>query len=577
MSTETYVPKLGIQRVARDGGMRLDKAGCKLQSLRVLAEDAMHTVGFAEEAGEAGLKPCTTFEQPGKWRGMARPDNVFGGRAKALHYGGKEGKGRAKALHYICAVGLLFSPCAFGQTTGGKAAGDDEIARIVGHSFMDNGAMEFLETLTDTIGGRITGSPESRATAELLVKTLKDAGFENAHSEEYKLISTWKHGATSGEIIAPIYRQLVVGSYGWVPGTPGPIEAAVSDLGNAQEERGTSSLTRFKGTAVIVDLRSNGLSTAYVGIREVLAGQLAKAGAAAMFIVSDKPDRMVYTSAFGFYPRAPLPVISIASEDAALLRRLLAQGPVKIRLNAENSFGNGPGTERNVVADLPGADTREKVLLCAHFDAWDPAQGANDNGAGVAVILQAARIFKALGIRPKHSIRFVFFSGEEQLSNGSRAYIEQHQAELDDTRAVFNVDCGAHPPLGFKIHGRSDLENASRALLKPLAALGADRVSLDADFDSDQETFIVAGMPIYSLMVEPQDYDARHHTIIDTFERVDPMMVRLQTAVMAVAAYSFANAEQRPGPRIGPAQVQELLKRTGLEPLYKLEYADDNQ
>ena len=87
----------------------------------------------------------------------------------------------------------------------------------------------------------------------------------------------------------------------------------------------------------------------------------------------------------------------------------------------------------------------------------------------------------------------------------------------------------------------------------------------------------MAGMPIYSLMVDPQDYDARHHTIIDTFERVDPLMVRLQTAVMAVAAYSFANAEHRPGPRIGPAEVQELLKRTGLEPLYKLEYADENQ
>jgi Zn-dependent M28 family amino/carboxypeptidase len=171
----------------------------------------------------------------------------------------------------------------------------------------------------------------------------------------------------------------------------------------------------------------------------------------------------------------------------------------------------------------------------------------------------------------------VFFSGEEQLSNGSRAYIERHKNELNDIRAVFNIDCGAHPPLGFKIHGRRDLEAVSRTLLMPLAPLGANRVSLDADFDSDQETFIVAGVPIYSLMVDPQDYDTRHHTIIDTYERVDPLMVRLQTAVMAVAAYSFANASVRPGPRIGPAEVQELLKRTGLEELYKLEYAPENE
>jgi carboxypeptidase Q len=435
--------------------------------------------------------------------------------------------------------------------------------------------MEFLETLTDTIGGRITGSAGSREAAELILKTMKEAGYENAHMEEYKLTSTWQHGATTGEVIAPVRRALVIGSYGWTPGTPGPIEVTLSDYGSAAGEH-VSDLGKLKGTAVIVDLRSNGLSTAYVGIREVLSKQLGQAGAAAMLIVSDKPDRMVYTSAFGFYPRAALPVLSIASEDAAFLRRLLAKGPVKVRLDCQNSYGSGPGIERNVVAELSGDDTRETVLLTAHFDDWDPAQGANDNGAGVAVILEGARIFKRLGIRPRHTIRFVFFSGEEELSNGSRAYIERHKAELDDIRAVFNIDCGAHPPLGFKIHGRKDLETPSRSLLKPLAPLGADRVSLEADFDSDQETFIVAGVPIYSLMVEPQDYDARHHTIIDTYERVDPLMVRLQTAVMAVAAYSFANAEKRPGPRIGPAEVQELLKRTGLEPLYKLEYANQN-
>jgi len=481
-------------------------------------------------------------------------------------------------LPIVIVLVMLFSAASLAAPTGAPeqstSSANEEIARIVGHSFTSDGAMEFLETLTDTIGGRITGSPGSRAAADLILKELKNAGFDNAHTEEYKLTSLWEHGTTTGEVVNPIQRQLIVGSYGWVPGTGGPIEVPVTDYGPAAADP-APPLHRFKGSAVIVDLRSSGLSTAYVGIRAVLAKRLASAGAATMFIVSDKPDRMVYTSAFGFYPRAPLPVLSIASEDAAFLRRLLAKGEVKIRLDVQNSFAAGPGTERNVVADLQGNDGHEMVLLTAHFDDWDPAQGANDNGAGVAAVLEAARIFKRLGIRPKHTIRFVFFSGEEQLSNGSRAYIERHKAELDSIRAVFNIDCGAHPPLGFRIHGRTDLEQPSLKLLKPLAALGAARVSLDADFDSDQETFIVAGVPIYSLFVEPQDYDARHHTIIDTFERVDSMMVKLQTAVMAVAAYSFANADQRPGPRISPARVQELLKRTGLEPLYKLEYADE--
>jgi len=469
----------------------------------------------------------------------------------------------------------VFAQTETPSTRAAASLGDGTVARIVGYSFMRDDGMKFLETLTDTIGGRITGSPESRATAELILANLKEAGFGNAHFEEYELSSTWRHGTAAGEVIRPVRRALYIGSYGWVPGTPGPIEVPMLDFGPPGEEH-SAALGRVKGAAVIVDLRSNGSSTGYVGSRAVLAKQLGKAGAAAMFIVSDKPDRMVYTSAFGFYPRAPLPVISIASEDAAFLRRLLGKGPVQVRLDVQNTFA-GRGSERNVVADVEGSDPSEVVLVCAHFDAWDPAQGANDNGAGVAVILEAARIFKLLGIQPKHTIRFVFFSGEEQLSNGSRAYVARHKAELDNTRAVFNIDSGAHPPLGFQIHGRKDNEAESKILLKPLAPLGADGVFLDADFDSDQETFIVAGVPIYSLKVAPQDYDVRHHTIVDTYERVDARMVKLETAIMALAAYSFANAEHRPGRRLSPPEVQELLKRTGLEPLYKLEYADENQ
>ena len=481
---------------------------------------------------------------------------------------------RCVSISRVALIALLLtaaSPTSFPQQPPPPTQAQEDIARIVGYAMTRGGALDFLGTLSDRIPGRITGTPEDLAAAELILKTLKEAGFDSAHFEEYVLSSQWRHGTATGEVTSPVRRPLVIGSYGWVPGTPGPIEVPVVDFGPPGD--GNAAIAaNVRGAAVIVDLRSNGSSSTYVGARAIIARRLAQAGAAAMFIVSDKPGRMVYTSAFGFYPHAPLPVISIASEDAAFLRRLLTKGQVKIRLDVQNSFP-GPGTERNVVADLKGDDSKEMVLVCAHFDDWDPAQGANDNGAGVAVVLEGARILKLLGIRPKHTIRFVFFSGEEELSNGSRAYVEQHKTELDDIRAVFNIDSGAHPPLGFAIHGRQDTEAISKKLLIPLAPLGAERVFLDADFDSDQETFIVAGVPIYSLRVDPQDYDTRHHTIIDTFERVDPRMLALQTAVMAVAGYSFANAEQRPGRRLSPAEVQELLKRTGLQQLYELEYS----
>lgn len=470
---------------------------------------------------------------------------------------------------------LLGAGIALAQLAPVKAdpAVEEDIARMVGYAMTRGGASAFLETLTDTIGGRITGSPESRATAELILKALREGGLDNAHFEEYELGSVWQHGLTKGEVISPVRHVLYIGSYGWVPGTPGPIEVPVADFG-APGEGHVPKPQQVRGAAVIVDQQSSGVSSGYAGARLMIAKQMAQAGAAAMFIVSDKPNRMVYTSAFGFYPRGPLPILSIAKEDAALLRRLLAKGPVKVRLDVQNSFGAGPGRERNVVADIEGSDASEMVLLTAHFDSWDPAQGANDNGAGVATVLEAARILKALKIRPKHTIRFVFFSGEEQLANGSRAYVEQHKRELDKIRAMINTDAGAQAPLGLQLNGRQDLEAPTKKLLKPLAPFGADGVYLDADFDSDHESFMVVGVPAYSLRVERGDYDVRHHTIVDTFERIDPSLLGIHTAVMAVLAYQFANADQRPGRRLSPTEVVELLKRTGLEPLYRLEYPD---
>ncbi len=449
---------------------------------------------------------------------------------------------------------------------------EEEIARIVGYAMTRGGASAFLETLTDTIGGRITGSPESQATAELILKALKEAGLENAHFEEYELGSVWRHGRAAGEVVSPVHRSLYIGSYGWVPGTPGPIEVPVADFG-APGQGHAPIPEKVRGAAVIVDQQSSGVSSTYAGSRLMIARQMAEAGAAAMFIVSDKPDRMVYTSAFGFYPRGPLPILSLAREDAALLRRLLTKGGVKVRLDIENSFA-GPGRERNVVADIEGREGGEMVLLTAHFDSWDPAQGANDNGAGVATVLEAGRVLRALEIRPRHTIRLVFFSGEEQLANGSRAYVEQHKAELDNIWAMINTDSGAQEPLGLQINGRRDLEAATKKLLKPLAPLGADSVSLDADFDSDHESFIVAGVPAYALLVERGDYDVRHHTIVDTFEKIHPSLLGIHTAMMAVIAYQFANAKERPGRRLSPAEVVGLLKKTGLEPLYRLEYPD---
>jgi Zn-dependent M28 family amino/carboxypeptidase len=291
-----------------------------------------------------------------------------------------------------------------------------------------------------------------------------------------------------------------------------------------------------------------------------------------MLIQSEKPARMLYTSAAGIYPRAPLPLLSIAREDALFLRRLLAKGDVKIALDVQNTFDLPPVKERNVIADLPGSNPDEIVLLGAHFDSWDPAQGAKDNGTGVAEVLEIARIMKSLGIKPKATIRFAFFSGEEQACLGSRAYVETHKDQLDHHRAVLITDDGAQKPLGFLLHGRTDLEAPAKRLLSGLTALGAGSISSAGDLSSDDQSFVVVGVPTLSLSVEQGDYDNQHHTIIDTLDKVDPPTLAMDTAVLSIAAYAIANTDQPLGQRLTSQEVTDLLKRTGQAEYVELDY-----
>jgi carboxypeptidase Q len=450
-------------------------------------------------------------------------------------------------------------------------AQDDVTARITGAALTSGGASASLRKLTDTVGARVTGSPQTRAASELILAALKEAGYANARFEEYDLPSRWQRGPSSGRILAPIERAIVVGSYGWVPGTNGEVSRPIVDLG-APASSDVAFPSGVHGAMVLVDPQKVGADPSFV-MRAALAKRLAEAGAAAMLIPSDKPGRMVYTSAFGFYPRAPLPVVSVAKEDAALLRRLLAKGPVKIALDVRNTFDATPYRERNVVADLPGRTLPEEVvLLGAHFDSWDFAQGADDDGSGVAAVLEAARVLKALGVAPRRTIRFAFFSGEEEACLGSRAYVVLHEKELDRLRTVLIMDEGAQAPHGFQIQGRHDVEAAAKARLAPLAALGADGVSLDASFDEDHAPFVVVGVPAFALWVDPGDYDARHHTAIDTFENVSARWLAVDAAVMAVAAWSFADAADPVGRRLSEAEANELMTKTGVEGTHRMVY-----
>jgi len=472
---------------------------------------------------------------------------------------------RLRRLAWILPAALLMASA--------MPAGDDVDARIAGAAMTGGGAAAFLETLTDTVGGRVTGTPENLKGSALILESLKRAGYDDAHFEEAALESRWTRGPAAGRIVSPISRSITIGSYAWVPGTGGEVSAALLDMGSPKSFDAALP-DGVRGAAVLVDPQKVGDDPSFV-MRSRLARRLADAGAAAMLLPSDKPGRMVYTSAFGLYPKGPLPVVSVAAEDAALLRRWLAKGAVKIALDVRNTFDTSPYRERNVVADLPGSDLKDEVvLLGAHLDSWDPGQGADDDGTGVAALVDAARILKSVGAKPRRTIRFAFFFGEEEACLGSRAYVAAHEKELDRLRAVLVMDSGAGKPLGVELQGRADAEAGVRKLLPRVAALGASGINVDGSFDRDHAPFLVAGVPAFTLWVAEGDYDVRHHTVTDTYEHVDKENLARDTAIMAILARAFADSPEPVARRLSAAEAAELMQKIGVAGTKKMVYGE---
>jgi carboxypeptidase Q len=450
-----------------------------------------------------------------------------------------------------------------------------EVEQVVGAAISRGGAMTFLETLSDRVGGRVTGSPESTAAATLILQSLRDAGLKNAHFEEVPIAVGWRRGPANASVVSPVKRPILIGSYGWAPGTGRAVQAPLVEASISSSGTFDVAPEKLKGAAVLLNIETgtNTYATSYVVLRSKAIHFLAEVGAVAMLIPSDKPHRMLYTSAYLIYPRADLPVLSVAKEDVLFLRRLMRKDEVKLQIEVQNEFVSSPGKERNVVAEIPGTG-EEIVVVGGHFDSWDPAQGANDNGSGVAAALDAARILQSMAVKPKATLRFVFFTGEEQGCLGSRAYLEAHKAELGRHRLFIFMDGGAQTPVGVSVKGRKDLVQPMMQLIEPLKAVGANRVILDSEIGSDDEAFLALGIPAVELITDPGEYDINHHAITDTLDKVDPRALASDTAAITLIAIAVANADKAPGQRLEGQALVDHLARAGVLEEIKMMYGD---
>ncbi|MGH8248513.1 MAG: M20/M25/M40 family metallo-hydrolase, partial [Gammaproteobacteria bacterium] len=246
-------------------------------------------------------------------------------------------------------------------------------------------------------------------------------------------------------------------------------------------------------------------------------------GVAALLSQSNKEYGLLSMGGSGGrdYRIAAFPGAVLTRENFSLLHRLLQRGRVEVELEIVNSIRPGPIEVHNTVAEIRGSEKPDEVVvLGAHLDSWDLGTGTNDNATGSSVILEAARALKTLGLRPKRTIRFILFSGEEQGLVGAREYVKAHKSDLDKFSAVLVHDTGTGRVNSIGLSGHYQLRETMDKVVAPLRAVGLQELSMRRMGGSDHMAFDEAGVPGFDCIQERMDYMSHtHHSQVDTFER----------------------------------------------------------
>ena len=450
------------------------------------------------------------------------------------------------------------------------SAADDPGAEIVPADVLDSlvatcvgrpRAYQALGQLCDQVGGRTSGAESGRLAEEWAAGFLSRWGYASPFFENVP-VTCWTRGTCRVEALQPVGWTLVALAHGNAP-THADVTAQVVDAGHGLTADYQRLGEAVRGHLALVDEGSPpGQRLLHRTEKLLLALQ---AGAAGLLIYSSAAGSLPRTGVCYWNAEAPIPSLGISQEDGLRLRRLITggQAPV-VRVALENSITSS--TARTVLADLPGSEWPEQVVLAgAHLDSWDVAQGAVDNGHGVAIVLEAARALAALGRRPRRTIRFVLWAAEETGLHGSWAYSRGHAADLARHTAVMNFDMTGDP-YGFWLPGRSGAPGLLRPLAAQLAGLGmTDALDGQAGLHSDHEPFMLAGVPIVGVLGRLEEQQGRYyHSTGDTFDKVYQAPLSRASAVAAATLWALADAPQALFGHLDPPGVRRMIDEANL-------------
>jgi Zn-dependent M28 family amino/carboxypeptidase len=439
----------------------------------------------------------------------------------------------------------------------------EELKRLQQAALNSDYAYRQVAHLANNIGPRLSGSAQAAKAVEYVANELKAIGCEV--QLEKVMVPHWVRGEETAALVQFLgqaentTQKIVLCALGASVATPP--EGVTSEVVPVKNFDELKSLPREKvaGKIVLFDypfdkqMAAEGRAGEAYGEAVVYRSDgpsaAARQGAVACLIrsVGGADYRLPHTGQTNYANDAPkIPAGAVTAEDADLIADVVRQGPVKMKLVLTPQ--QLPDVESyNVIGDIKGSEHPEQaVIVSGHLDSWDLGTGAIDDGAGVAVSMEAANLIQKLHLKPKRTIRVIAWMNEENGSRGSKQYAKDHGK--DDHFAAMETDNGADHPLGINIKGKPEVKK----LIAPVAAIlqdsGAGILDLVEHCGADIEPLEKVGVPAFSPIQDSRFYFNYHHTAADTLDKIVPKELAENSAVVAVAAYALANMEQ-PLPR----------------------------
>lgn len=439
---------------------------------------------------------------------------------------------------------------AFSATTFALPASDVAVGKVIELGKRDNQAFALLQELA-RIGPRLTGSPNAQRACLWAVEKFKSFGIENARIEEWgEMPVGFQRGPRqSAKMVAPAVRELEFTTPSWSPGTEGPLRGPAILEPTTEEELAAVS-AKLSGAWVVAPPASEGRRAAPAQLQRKLyeLGILGR-------ITSSGSERVTTGGRFTGLSFDNLPTerrITVRKSDMDAIRERLERAEkVELEFDMENTFVPGPIKLYNVIADIVGTERPdEMVIVCAHLDSWDGpgSVGANDNGTGVVSAMEAARILMKSGVKPKRTIRFALWTGEEQGLLGSRGYVQKHKDDWDKISLVLNDDGGTNYHGGY--HVIESMAEMFRQAIAPVSEAFPDlpqRIEIVAQMprggSSDHASFNMVGVPgFYTIEAGRADYGHVWHTQNDRPEFSIPEYLVQSSVDHAAMSLYFANA-----------------------------------